>query len=414
MRDSSNDMTTRSFRGSHGLRIFAGVVVPLLWLSSGCSALGDGPTPTEEAGAPAEYRGVVSLEEAYDAFASITGATRNRIQQQDMPSITVVDDVWMTATMVLPGSVAEGFEGEGFIIEVLRYPFAGSDEYFSWPPIGYSSQVSCPGYVYGLRNAGAGFDDSARSVRALDPYGVSNLLALDRLSPDLWIGEVVAQRGSSDDAVYPADAWVVWENNLLAVSSGEGAVRRLQFDDSGALVALTDFLLEPEVKPDFLANFISDPDSSRLEGYIPDNAVKLRFSYEPVGNIIVGAEDRDTNWWASVGLRSWDTEMSPQFLDAIEEENLISQASELGLEFVFSDWRAVRVPDGELFGIALFKNPEAPGEPYTIVTFDYEGNSPAIDSTGQEVICTTSYELLPPPAIDSGQEQEAEEEFFTD
>lgn len=360
-----------------------------------------------------EPRIIEDRAEAEKVFAFISQGTVARMAEQiPMSMVMFLDDSWsLEASVVLPE--------QGLIVQSSRLPFAGSSALGGDANNvnGYTSQAMCPGHVYQLR---------PEEVRPEDSYGVdaSNLfqgvarnIALERFSPDFWITTV--KEGFSD-AAYPVDTWILGENNFLAMNSDRGVIRRLQFDDSGALVALSDTSVPPLLREQFIDDFASNPSSQVFDEYLGDDTALdgpisgVGFHYGQPNGAIAGLGSEDINWFAEVGRAEWEWLMNPVGVDSyfefFSEGNLASIGAELGLNYVYDSIHAVRLPDGEPFGIAAFADPDAPGEPYTFITADRDGNSPAIDSQGEEIICTTGFDTftLQPP----GDQLEGDEEFF--
>lgn len=390
------------------------ILSPLLFLNSGCAVTGD-TQPIEADGKLLDPRKIESSEEAYKVFAYVVGATQSRMREVSPPSLTVLDPMSMRAFLVLPDWENEDkIHDGGLRIAISRYPVPGVPGE-GWPQIGDISQAICPGFVHtidyweGVDLDGVYFDE----IRTIDSETVATNLALEWFSPESWIGEVVDYEGSSDDQLLPADTWIVWENNFLAMNTAEGAGRLVQFDGTGAMTSLSDFKVPNLLRKEFFDKFVALPNSESFDDYVPDNVQRIDFVYDPPNAVLAGSGAENTNWWVSVVERRRQITPAEKFYEVWGSENLILRGKEMGLEYVFSSF-VVRQPDGELFYLVWFSNPETPGEPYTFVTFDFGGNSPAIDAEGQPIVCSTGFDLLSPPGIGSQSEEDEAEQFFTD
>lgn len=364
-----------------------------------------------------EPRIIEDRAEAEKVFAFISEGTLARMAEQTPVSMVVVldDSSWLEASVVLPE--------QGFIVQSSRLPLAGSGAPGGDANNvnGYTSQAMCPGHVYQLFGEEV-WPEGSYGVGASTLFqGVARNIALERFSPDLWI--TIASEPFSD-AAYPVDTWVLGQNDFLAMNSDQGVIRRLQFDDSGALVALSDTSVPPLLRDQFIDDFASSPSLQVIDEYLgedtaPDGPIPgVGFLYGQLDGAIAGLGSEDINWFAEVGRAEWEwlttapVDSEDFYYEFFSEGNLASIEAELGLNYVYDSIHAVRLPDGEPFGIAAFADPGAPGEPYTFITADRDGNSPAIDSQGEEIICTTGFDTL---TLESPSVHlEGEEEFFVE
>lgn len=385
----------------------------VLGLLSALIAVSCASPPETESSEPDSVAGILSpriiesQEEAFETFAVIADAT---LAWTSIPKNQMLMTYIETS---IPPRVSLHAPDSPWLFELLAMPIGGVSDGMWQIPTSESSQLLCPGYIYDLvtYRVSQDFPDEY-SLDEGDAAMIWNIVH-SNMSPDLWIGEA---RNNLDDVTYPTDVWAVTPDAFLAMHRESGTLRIFTLNDAGMITSFMRGFLSLDDLPggvgSFLDQFTHNPGIQNLPGEPQFSFGTIVLTAGEPDSVLVGTSGLGVDWWLSAAdrLDELRSTITSDFW-VFDYDNAERIASEQGLQFAFSS-EAVRIPDGEVFSLIAMAESFGTAEPLTVITFEQDGSSPALDSQGTDIVCEVAKEFLGPPTFDSANSEP--ERFFVE